>query len=115
MGGSSMATRTQGRLTSRLISQESMRQALASLLSGADRYSVFLKTARQGGQTNTLTLFEDGIDLTNSLDPRLLRSRNVLIVIASKSGGAAEVNITSRRWEVLQDSPVIREKLAEFN
>jgi hypothetical protein len=107
-----------GRFKPSLTSHEAMRGALADLLGDADHYFIFIRQPRNyqaGTQANTLTLYDDDpLDLTTSLDPQLLRSRSVKVVIASKTWGAAQVNVTARRWEILQDSPAVRAKLADF-
>jgi hypothetical protein len=98
-----------------------MKEALRQLLSDSERYLIMVKRSRTSWETGqlqeqSLTLFEnDSIELTNSLDPRLLKSRRVVIVLSDKDRGVLQVNITDRTWEVLQESPSIRQRLISFN
>ena len=113
--------RPSGRLVAWLVSPEAMREALQYLLADTERYVITIRRSRfnwDSGQSQTVdfVLFEnDSIDLSDSLDLRLLRSRRVIILLADKEKGVVSVNLTGRSWAIWKDSPKLREKLISFN
>lgn len=98
-----------------------MRDALNQLLANTERYILVIRQPRTNWQTGKsqdtgLTLFEsDGIDLTAAIDPRLLRSRRIVVILSDRKNGTARINLSSRTWHIMQDSPAIRERLIAFN
>lgn len=98
-----------------------MKVALQQLLTDTERYIIVIKRSSTNWETGEpqgpdLTLFEtDPIDLVSALDPRLLRSRHVTVVLADRNNGVAKIDITLRSWQLIHDSPSIRDKLTIFN
>lgn len=113
--------RLQNRPTPRLVSPETMRKALQQLLANTERYIIIIRRSGTNPETGDaqdrdLTLFEsDQVDLASRLDQRLLRSRRVTIILAEQGLGVARINLTSRSWAILQDSPSLRDRLTSFN
>jgi hypothetical protein len=67
-------------------------------------------------QKSELVLFEnDELQLTDQLDARLRRARQVKVVVTDKSRGAVSAQFPGRSWEVLADGPDIRDRLIEFS
>jgi len=98
-----------------------MRAALLYLLKDTERYVITVKRPRFNWETGRdqspgLTLYEnDTLDLATVLDPRLSRSRRVLVLVTDKEKGTCQINLTAREWEVWNDSPQLRDKLTSFN
>jgi hypothetical protein len=113
--------RSSGRFTTRLVSPEAMRAALLYLLNDTERYIITVKRPRFNWETGRdqspgLTLYEnDTLDLATVIDPRLSRSRRVLVLVTDREKGTCQINLTARKWEVWIDSASLRDKLISFN
>lgn len=110
-----------GHFTQSLVSAEALRAALQTLLADTERYIITVKRSSfnwdSGKDQNTeFTMFEDEkLDLVDAIDPRLLRSRRVTIVVADKEKGVAKIDLTARSWEIVSSGSAIRNKLISAN
>jgi hypothetical protein len=110
-----------GTFSKRLTSEDSVRQAMVSLLVNTERYMIVIRQApvnrgTRDPQKSELVLFEnDELELTDQLDARLRRAREVKILVTDKSRETILVEFPTRSWEVVADGPDIRNRLLEFS
>jgi hypothetical protein len=94
-------------LTHRLVTLESMAEALDGLLAGMRRYTLVIKRPAFSWDTGefrspNLVLHEDEKLITEgSIDPRLLKARQIVLLGTVPDGGTAKINLTSRTVEIL--------------
>jgi hypothetical protein len=111
----------EGKFTSRLISEEGMSDALRYLLEDSQGYMFIVNRSTVNPDTGesqdaSIALSEKDPPLPEeSLDPRLKRSRQIIIVLIQRDGGVAKINLTGRKWEIWITSATLREKLRTFN
>jgi hypothetical protein len=111
----------EGRLTGRLVSEEAMNDALRYLLEDCQRYMLIVNRSiinpdSGESQDPSVILSDDNPPLlSESLDARLKRSRQVIIVLVQKDGGVAKIDLTARRWEVWIKSATLPRKIRVFN
>lgn len=110
-----------GHFTQCLVSAEALKAALKTLLDDTERYIITIKRSSFNwdsgkNQEAELTIFEgDQLDLADAVDPRLLRSRRVTVVLADKGNGVAKIDLTARSWEIVGGGSAMREKLISAN
>lgn len=111
----------QGWFTRRLVSEEGMSQALRYLLEGSKRYLFIINRSTINPSTGavqdtSITLSEaDPPSLEKQPDPRLTRSRRVIIVLIQEDGGVCKIDLTGRKWEIWIKGAALRSKLQVFN
>lgn len=109
------------RLTRRLVTPECLRIGLKNLLSNATRYTLVIRRSSfnwDTGETQVpeLVLFESGhLSLDATLDPVLLKSRRVLLLLSVSDGGTARINLSTRQVSVWADTLELRRALESFN
>jgi hypothetical protein len=114
---------SRGKLTSRLTSAESMAKGLEDLLAGVLRYTVLIRRPSfswDSGQFQStyLALYEgenNKLVVDGKIDPKLLKSRQVVLLATASDGGTAKIHLTSRRIEVLARTPDLDKLLKSFN
>lgn len=110
-----------GRLTTRLVTPESMSRALKTLLADTERYVIAVSRPRfswrSGKAQEPAIIIYDGdpLALDDQLDPRLRASRQVIILITQDDGGVAEINLTSRTWGAWNSTPALTKRMLSVN
>jgi hypothetical protein len=109
------------RLTSRLVSEESMKRGIVELLLHARHYVWGIKrpsfdmSSGRDQSTDLILSEEDNLTMDGQIDPRLLKARRINLVITVKDGGTATINFKTRYIHIAADSPGLRKALASFN
>src|SRR4051812_25537131 len=101
-----MAKKQKGRLANGLVSPDVMAGATKQLLESSANYVIVLKRwpfnwTLGSKQTPYYVLYQgDPVQLDGTLDERLVKARDVLIVAFTHDRGIARVSITRRSWEI---------------
>ncbi len=96
-----------------------MRQAIVSLLTNTERYSIMIRQApinretRDPQASELVLLDKDALDMTDHLDVRLRFAREVNIVLMDKSRGTVLIEFPRRSWRVMADGKDLRDRLTE--
>lgn len=98
-----------------------MSDALKRLTQGADHWAFYIRRSpldwdTGAEQSEGLSILKgDSIELDEPLDERLVRSRQVQLVVSWHDGGSALVDVTGRSYRILTPSQSARETLASFS